>query len=272
MSAIPLFAALVSLTNAFGTVSIDTLGARALSYVPQGGAEVFARLNDGTGGMPLCWPWFGGEGPAGARRHGLARYREFAVIGRRESPKRSELVLRLESDAETRKAFPHDFRLTVSFVLADSLTVTMRGENAGTSPFDVTAAFHPYFRVTSATNCVVGGSGIGNYGVTGGARDFEWTEGASHAYCLEGPGIPRPIEFASSGDRTVRVWNPGPKGHLSKTVSSRLLPDEWRGFVCVENGCFRRADGFRLPPGGSRELVLTVHPLIGGIERGKEVW
>ena len=36
-----LLAAIVSLTNAFGTVSVDTHGARVASYVPAGGEEVF---------------------------------------------------------------------------------------------------------------------------------------------------------------------------------------------------------------------------------------
>ena len=36
-----LLAAIVALTNVLGTVSVDTSGARVVSYIPVGGEEVF---------------------------------------------------------------------------------------------------------------------------------------------------------------------------------------------------------------------------------------
>ena len=57
----PLLATIVALTNVMGTVEIDTRGARVTSYVPVGGSEVFFTSETGTGGMPLCWPWFAGR-------------------------------------------------------------------------------------------------------------------------------------------------------------------------------------------------------------------
>ena len=62
-----LFCTIVAITNAMGTVAVDTHGARVVSYVPVGGEEVFFASKTGTGGMPLCWPWFAGLGPEGAR-------------------------------------------------------------------------------------------------------------------------------------------------------------------------------------------------------------
>ena len=57
----PVLATIVALTNLMGTVEIDTRGARVTSYVPVGGSEVFFASKTGTGGMPLCWPWFAGR-------------------------------------------------------------------------------------------------------------------------------------------------------------------------------------------------------------------
>ena len=54
----PVLATIVALTNLMGTVEIDTRGARVTSYMPVGGGEVFFTSETGTGGMPLCWPWF----------------------------------------------------------------------------------------------------------------------------------------------------------------------------------------------------------------------
>ena len=131
----PVLATIVALTNLMGTVEIDTRGARVTSYVPVGGSEVFFASETGTGGMPLCWPWFAGRGPAGSKRHGLVRDRVFKVVGnKRHASWDRELTLRLESDEETRKVFPHDFALTVSVRLNDRLTVTMVGEKRGQTP------------------------------------------------------------------------------------------------------------------------------------------
>ena len=51
---VPFLAAIVALTNACGTVSVDTHGARVVSYVPVGGDEVLFVSKTGTGGVPLC--------------------------------------------------------------------------------------------------------------------------------------------------------------------------------------------------------------------------
>ena len=102
------------MTNMCGVVSVDTHGARVVSYVPEGGDEIFFVSEKGTGGMPLCWPWFAGNGPGkDSRRHGIARYKDFEVVGTERIGNDSTLTLRLKSDDETRKLFPHDFTLTV---------------------------------------------------------------------------------------------------------------------------------------------------------------
>ena len=58
-----LFSAIVAITNLCGTVSVDTHGARVVSYVPEGGEEVLFMSETGMGGIPLCWPWFKELGP-----------------------------------------------------------------------------------------------------------------------------------------------------------------------------------------------------------------
>ena len=142
-----LFSAIVAITNLCGTTNVDTHGARVVSYVPVGGGEVLFMSSTGTGGLSLCWPWFAGLGPCkDSARHGVARYRDFKVTSvRKHAPWDSEIMLRLESDAATRRAFPHDFALDVSVRLTDRLTVKMTGENTGNAPFAVTEAFCPHF-------------------------------------------------------------------------------------------------------------------------------
>ena len=211
-----ILASILSLTNRFGSVAVDTHGARVVSYVPAGGSEVLEMLPSGCGGVPLCWPWFQFNGPRGkdSPKHGLARYRDFTLAGRTDGETVGRLTLRLESDEGTRREFPHDFRLTVEIrLLSAGLSLTMTGENTGREPFAVTEAFHPYIRRTLAHR------------------------------------IPR------DGSGSFRTWDPGPDAHLR---TQGLAPEDWRRFVCVENGVFALDRAYVLRPGESHALVRTL--------------
>jgi galactose mutarotase-like enzyme len=75
-------------------------------------------------------------------RHGFARDRRFAVISQTE---RSAL-LRLAADAETRRVYPFDFELDVSFALdGNCLEVQACVHNPGKQPLPASLGFHPGF-------------------------------------------------------------------------------------------------------------------------------
>ena len=233
-------AAVITITNLCGAVSVETRGARVVSYVPAGGEEVFFVSETGTGGMPLCWPWFAGLGPSeDSRRHGLARYCEFRLVAERHrSPRDSELELQLVSDAETHRLFPYDFELTLIVRLTDILTVSMVGRNTGGAPFTVTEALHPYFAVVDQRRCTV--------------------EGADGAVCrLHDPIARREFIFTQSGSDGYYVWRPKPESHLARNVSP-ISPDDWRRFICVENGTMKKECAYTLKPGESRTLTRTI--------------
>ncbi len=78
-------------------------------------------------------------------RHGLARHREFQCIAEREN----ELVFLQKSDEETKKAYPYDYELYITFTIdKNSLTVThmVKNPNAKTMYFSLGA--HPAFNCT----------------------------------------------------------------------------------------------------------------------------
>ena len=232
-------AAIVSLTNMCGVVSVDTHGARVVSYVPEGGEEVFFMSETGMGGMPLCWPWFGGNGPCeDSRRHGIARYRDFEIVSTNRIGNDTTLTLRLKSDDESRRQFPHDFDLTVSVRMNDRLTICVTGENTGTEPFEVTEAIHPYFAVSDSQKCRVEG--------------FDAPE-----YRLKDPVAGWTLSFSDEGGKGRHEWRPNAKSHLSKSVS-HIAPDDWRKFICLENGTFKKADAYILKPGERHTLSRTI--------------
>ena len=234
-----LLAAMLTITNLCGSVRVDTHGARVVSYIPAGGCEVFFVSETGTGGMPLCWPWFAGLGPAAeSRRHGVARYSDFTVVANeRHSPSNSEVTLRLESSVGTRAEFPHDFALTVSIRLAERLYVSMTGKNTGRAPFAVTEAFHPYFAVGDSSQCQV--------------------DGVQNLECvLSDPLSGMRLSITREGG-SFRVWRPERTSIFSKNITA-LAPDDWRKFICVESGTFSESNAYVLRPGESHTLSCTI--------------
>lgn len=108
------------------------------------------------GGVPILFPC-AGPLPGGAfvhrgvrhemRQHGFARERAFAVAESGEGG----CTLSLDSDAQTRAAFPFDFRLTLAYRLAArSLAIEAAVENRAVEPLPLHFGLHPYFRVADA--------------------------------------------------------------------------------------------------------------------------
>lgn len=76
-------------------------------------------------------------------RHGFARRRGFSVVEQDSDG----LILRLESDDETRAAWPFDFRLDMIFtVRGATLSMTGRVANRGDEPMPTSFGFHPALR------------------------------------------------------------------------------------------------------------------------------
>ena len=89
----------IDLKTDFASCSIETDGARVLSFNGPDGSEALwnadpVQLTDAKwahGGIPVCWPWFGVNGKVDI--HGTAWRRPFSVVSRVERKDRCELVL-----------------------------------------------------------------------------------------------------------------------------------------------------------------------------------
>ena len=106
-------APIVVLANQYGTAEVALFGAQTISYRPTGNPPVLfmPRPYDEHpagveihGGIPVCWPWFAAQGEPGSKKHGLARYSTWQVIGTEYSEDISEITLGLASSAATREA------------------------------------------------------------------------------------------------------------------------------------------------------------------------
>ena len=258
---------------------VALLGAQVVRWRTAGGEEVLfwsaeeeasGPVREGEevhGGIPVCWPWFGRMGAEGARIHGLARYRRFAVrsAGGGEGGT-AVAVLELVSDAGTREVFPHDFRLVVRVSVGEGLEVEMEGENTGAEAFAVTAGFHPYLRVSraeavrveglegeeymdwfaGATGREVDGVQRGAYGPMTGSRVFA---GGRRGCRVRDGGTGRVVELEAEGHTRWIVWR-------AERAAGRMAEGEKDGFVCVEPEVFPRCDAVVLGAGERHRMRL----------------
>ena len=240
-----------------GRLSVSVHGATATSWRPAalGGGEVFFMPDQRPwggevhGGLPLCWPWFGRR--PGLPIHGLARYMKWRFAGRTADG--GGLRFETESTPETKRLWPHDFRLAASLSLAGpgELRVSLTETNTGDAPFESAFGVHPYFSVADACNVAVDGKALPR--PNGETLKFK-ADGRPHG--LHDPVRGRTCEVAFDGGEVWWAWNPG----VERTPDCRTLaPDEWRRFYCLEP--LRRTPR-PLAPGETRTHLVTLRTIV----------
>jgi glucose-6-phosphate 1-epimerase len=264
---------MVELSNAFGQATLTTHGATLLSYIPQGGEEVLyvsqTAIYDGTkpvrGGVPVCWPWFGAHPTeAGQKAHGIARYELWQVEAVCSVGDATQVTLCLTPNANTQKAWPHDFKLSLIVTLGEKLEVELRGENRSPQDWSVSEALHTYFSVAQAPGLVVKGlEGVQYFDKN---RDFaEFTQDETlaiqapmdcvyvdHAGDVEIQDQARTIIMEKQNSASTIVWNPGEQG----VKAFADMPDaDYQTMVCVEAGNALQ-NSYSLPAGQTHSLKM----------------
>lgn len=222
-------------------------------------------------GPPVLWPIFGPD-PAGVMPlHGIARILPWQLEEQRETEDgATEVVMSLSSDEQTRKLFPHDFKLVLVMKFGQSLTMSLRTYNLnpqGLDAFPLANGFHPYFYVFNSGQVVLKGlAGKPYLNRARGQRipcmptgtDLKINEEVDSLYdhsgevSIEDPGFGRRIIVSGTGYSKVNVWNPW----STKILTDLGLKDFW-SFVCAEP--VNAEDGIvMLRPQASNDLTMVV--------------
>jgi galactose mutarotase-like enzyme len=143
----------IIIANEHLTAAINPLGAELSSLKDGDGRELMTDADPRfwTGRAPLLFPVVGK--PAGEtirvdgrkfpmKQHGFARRMRFTPIEQGNT----RAIFRLEASAETRKHYPFEFTLDVSFRLDDAtLCIEVTVQNPGDAPLPASFGFHPAF-------------------------------------------------------------------------------------------------------------------------------
>lgn len=153
----------------------------------------------------------------------------------------------LVSSPETKRLWPHDFRLDYEVkVEGDAIRLTLTETNTGTEPFEAAGGFHPYFKVASPLRVAVNGKPV----TTECHRVSEPADGKPRE--LKDLETGRALTLTATGNDAWFAWNPGVK---NTPLCGTLGPDEWKGFFCVEP---YDAKPHRLAPGESYTRTLEI--------------
>ena len=233
-----------------GIVTACSVDGRELLYMDR--ATLLDPGKSVRGGIPLLFPFAGRlDGDrlvhAGStmKQHGFARNRRWTVVGHGTGAVR----LGLDSDAETRSAYPHDFRLEQTVTLLPrGLQLELLVHNRGTAPLPIAPGWHPYFPCASADKPRVRPrdvAGLDPARFTPDAEfDFGVTAPVTGRAAFDVPALGRlRLEF-SPEMRFLQCWG---------------LPG--RDFICLEpftgpNNAINTAARLEVAPGAARVLWM----------------
>lgn len=225
--------------------AITLQGAHLIAWQPSGEKPVI-WLSDKTpfspgkairGGVPICWPWFG---PAGEPAHGFARNQNWTLSAHDENDEGVILTFVLESNAQTKKLWPHDFTLFARFRLGQHCEIELEAHG----DFEATAALHSYFTVADIAEVDV--SGLGKTYIDKVENNVQGTSDGKQRYPGRVDRIFTQAEDCSvihdkAGQRLIEVyhhhhsdvvtWNPGVE--LSCSMAD-MANDGYKTLVCVE--------------------------------------
>jgi D-hexose-6-phosphate mutarotase len=242
------------ISNSLAEADIALHGAHVMSFVPKGQKPVlwmsesswFEENKPIRGGIPVCWPWFGGHPTDGGMpSHGFARISEWQVedTGTLEGGV-TYIVLKLTENeiADCFKDFAFEARIRVE--VGNELSVALIVDNTGSEKMCFSAALHSYFNVSDITNISIHGLDGREYidtlddtrHVQSGDRTFDAETDLVYLdtddkCVIDDTGLDRRIFIDKEGSRSAVVWNPW-------IAKAQRMPDfgddEYQTMVCVE--------------------------------------
>ena len=271
----------LAITSPKANAQIYLHGAHVVHFQPIGLAPVlflseesgFASGQAIRGGIPICFPWFGGrEGHPESPAHGFARTMEWAVESLSVDGDEAILViLRLESNEATRAEWAHEFVVRCHIFVGMWLVMLLEVENTGESEMTFEEALHTYFAVEDVREVLV--RGLENTGyrdkVDGlaskmqGAEPLRFTGETDRIFentaakCEIEDGVTgRRITVNKSGSKTTVVWNPW----IEKALKMKDFGDEeWRRMICVETAN-AGVNAVTIGPGKKHSIRVVISP------------
>lgn len=276
---------MIQVKTAKAKALISLHAGQVLSYQPAGEADDVMFLSekayyqDGKaikGGAPVCWPWFGAD-PEGKGRpgHGLVRNRGWNMVAAEALANGDiKVTVGLDDTPETQAIWPHAFSLRQEIIIGDTLNLSLITRNTSKEKFNITQAFHTYFKVGDIARAKVTGlAGCDYLDKAGGGNTQKHQTGdvtidaevdriylnVGNTLTIDDAALNRRIQITSQGSKTAVVWNPWEK--IARDMAD-LEDDDYKRLLCVETT--NAANDVReVAPGGECRLVAEYRVVRG---------
>ena len=254
-------------------------GAHVTSWRPAGSEEVLflstkSRWEEGQairGGIPICFPWFRGKADdPHAPGHGFVRTRSWQLYSIVENDAGVAVTMFIESDGQTRRWWPAEFRLVYGVTFGSELKLELVCINTGKTALHFEEALHTYNQVADVGMVRLQGldgtrfldntdsnkekTQLGD--VTIASQTDNAFVNTQNPVDLLDPKMRRRIRLRKANSSTTVVWNPWQEG----AGGLRDLGEgEWKQFLCVEASNIMSATA-TLAPGQEHTMsaVLSV--------------
>ena len=179
--------------------------------------------------------------------HGFARNMLWELEENKSSDTGSTvIVLSLTHTEETLALWPHEFKVTLTITIGNSLKLSLLTENIGESRFTITQAFHSYFLIDEINRIKITGLDNVNYiDTVNGLNQTKLQEGtviidrevdriytdAPISTIMIDEKQQRKVSIESNGSKTTVVWNPWIE--ISEK-SADLTDSAYQRFICIE--------------------------------------
>jgi glucose-6-phosphate 1-epimerase len=267
----------VHITGSLGEGEMYLHGAHVTSWKPAGNDELLfmstkSRWEEGhaiRGGIPICFPWFRAKADdPDAPAHGFLRTKMWQLESIVESDDGVAVSMFAESDDQTRRWWPGDFRLVHRVLFGSELSLELVCTNTGTTPIRFEEALHTYNRVADVQQARLQGLNTARFLDNTDSNKEKTQRGdvaiasqTDNAYVntqngvdLVDPKMRRRIRLRKGNSLTTVVWNPWAEG------AARLRDlgdDEWRQFLCVEASNILDA-AVNLAPGQEHKMTAVL--------------
>lgn len=260
---------------------ISLFGGQMLEWQPAGHDPVlwlsdramFDQCAPIRGGIPVCWPWFGGhqtqdDWPS----HGFARTNTWRFEHVDEGVPLARFALELPGLIDQSQYWPHASRPRIVYGIGETLSIAFEVTNIDPHPIEFTEALHTYFCVGDIENISIFGLEASPYidKLTGdecpatrapiaiNAEADRIYQGLTGPIELHDKVLRRTITIEHSQASNLIVWNPWVE--KSARLDDMGSAVAYRDMVCIETGNVSPAK-VRLQPGETHRLVtdISVH-------------
>jgi len=252
-------------------------GAQVTSWKPAGNDEVLflstkSRWQEGQairGGIPICFPWFRAKADdPKAPAHGFVRTKSWQLESIVEEEPGVLVSMSIESDEQTRRWWPADFRLVHRVVFGPELTLELVCTNTGKTRLRFEEALHTYNRVADVARVRLKGLDTVHFldnTDSNAAKvqrgDVKIASATDNAFLdaqndvdLIDPEFHRYIRLEKNNSLTTVVWNPWREGAARL---SDLGDGEWTQYLCVEASNILDAS-VSLAPGEEHKMTAVL--------------